>query len=358
MEKDRFKICLFFLLVFLAVISVCIFRPPFIEGDSVSYVQSIQVLKSNIVPVNFVPNRIITTYLGLRSIMLIDLFLNNLQFSWLLLSFIFYLVMGMFFYLLLLRMFEKPIVAFLGTLLLVVNYAAIVFSFHYLMDIEGWALYIVSLYFSYRYLETRNNRWLWISASAVGLGGLYKEYALVAFVVVFGLVVFTEWRHWSEMIKKIFLTAILSLGPVFVINIYSFYAYHYTYLTWFFFTKDYYVHQNKFVEYIKSFGSIYNFGWFIFIGGMILLLKQYKRTLKDQKLFFIWLVCASSLVVFVWPVVTRVLFITMPAVILISTLFIEKNKKRWYLFVPIFILYVLSSFFMDSFILNFINLPF
>ena len=91
---------------------------------------------------------------------------------------------------------------------------------------------------------------------------------------------------------------------------------------------------------------------------MYILLKRTKEILKDEKLLFIWLVISSSLVVFVWPVVTRVLFITIPAVTLVSTLFIKRINKYGYLVAGLLVFYALSSYFMDAYILDFVNLPF
>lgn len=354
--KDQFKISLFFLLIFFSIFSIYIIHPV-IESDSVSYVDAMSVLKTGVVPTGFSPYRIVTTYLGLRGIMLVDLFFGNLNISWLLFNSLLYIAMGMFFYSLLVKLIENRRTAFLGTLFLVTNYAGMIFSFHYLMDVGGWAFYIASIYFSFKYLESRKYTWLLIASVLVGLGGLFKEYAYLAYVVVFGLIIFTYWKNWKEILKRIIVTGFLSFTPMLLINIYSHYVYHGTYLDWFF-NQPVYAYKSRLGEYVKAFGSLYNFGWFIFVGGVYLFLKRLKNILSDEKILFIALVCASSLLVFVWPIVTRVLFITIPGVVLISSLFLKKIDKWWYAVVPLLVLYVISSYFMDSFILNFVNLPF
>lgn len=356
-NNDKFKISLLAALIFLSVFTIYVLQP-IVRGDTSTYIEAMKVLKTGVAPADFIPNRIISTYLGLRSIMLINVFVNNLFVSWLILNSFLYIAMGMSFYSLLIKIVDNARTAFLGTLFLMTNYAAVIFSFNYQMDIGGWAFYVATLYFSYKYLETRCDKWLWTATLLVALGGLFKEYAFLAYTVIFGLIIFVEWRRWGEMIKKIFLTGLLAFIPMLIINLYAFFKYHYTYLNWFIPATQLYPELNRPIEYLKSFGSLYTFGWFLFLGGLYLFLKRFKETLRDQKLLFIWLVVISSLAVFVWPVVTRVLFITLPAVVLISSLFIKKFDKWWYLVVLLLIPYVLSSYFMDSFILNFINLPF
>lgn len=354
--KDKFKISLFFLLIFLAGFSIYALEPK-ISGDGVSYVDGIEVLKTGVEPLGFTPYRIITTYLGLQSIRVIDVVVNDIALSWLLMNSLFYILAGLFFYSLLQRIFLDSKTAFLGTLFLSTNYAILVFGLSNLMDMGGWFFYIASLYYSYRYLEDKENKWLWIASAIVGIGGLFKEYAFLAYVVILGAVIFTEWKNWKEVVKKIFLTGLLAFVPIIVMNIYSFYVYHYTYLSWYS-NQDAYSYQNKIVEYIKSFGSLFNFGWFLFLPGIYILFKRTKEVFHDPRLLFIWLVILSSCVVFVWPVVTRVLFITVPALVLVSSIFIKSIHKSQYLIVGFLVVYTLINYFMDSYVLNFVSLPF
>ena len=358
--RDKFKISLFLLLIFLSVFSIYAIGPQ-VVGDSVSYVDAILVLETGIEPSGFTPYRIVTTYLGLQSVRAIDILVDNILLSWLVQNSLLYIIMGMFFYSLLCRIIGHSKTAFFGTLFLVTNYAVVVFGLSYLMDMGGWAFYVASLYYSYRYLETKETKWLWISSVLVGIGGLFKEYAFLAYVVIFGLIIFIYWKDWSNMIKKMFITGLLSFTPMLVLNLHIFSVYHYTYIDWFF-NQPIYVYNSRILEYIKSFGSLYNFGWFLFLGGAYIFFKRTKEVFQDKNLdkntIFIWLVLLSSTVVFVWPIVTRVLFITMPAVVIVSSLYIKKIHSKLIFLFPIFVLYVLSTYLMDAFILDFVNLPF
>lgn len=354
-KNDKFAVWLLILLVFLSIFSIYAWKPV-VAGDSISYLQAIQVLRTGIAPAGFVPNRIISTSGALGSIIVLNVFTRSSEVSWMLMNGIFYVLMGIFFYLLLLRIVDNPRTAFLSTLFLATNYAAVSFSFHYLMDVSGWAFYVISLYFSFIYLETKESKWLWISAAVIGLGGLFKEYSFVAYFAVFGSVVFNDWREWKKMIGHVFLSGLIAFAPTILVNAYAILFYNYSYLSWLSYAENYYAGQSKLVEYIKSFGSLYNLGWFLFLGGAYYFFKRIKTVFSDKKIFFIWLVILSSLVVFVWPVVTRVLFITMPAAVLVSSLFLEKFDRCWYFFAGLLIPYAVINYLMDAYVLNFVNI--
>ena len=102
------------------------------------------------------------------------------------------------------------------------------------------------------------------------------------------------------------------------------------------------------------------FGWFLFVPGFYILAKRTKGMIKDKNIdknmVFIWLTILSSFSVLLWPVVTRVLFITMPAAVLVSSLFLKKIEKRWYIVSLILILYAVCAYLMDAYILDFVNI--
>ncbi len=363
--KDKYKILLLFILIFLSVFSVYALNPK-IEGDSLLYVNSIEVLETGVQPTGFIPMMILTTYLGLKLIMFFNFFTGSIATSWSIVNALLYITMGLFFYSLLKRFIKDTQVAFISALFFITNYAAVSFGLAFMMDIGGWAAYVASIYFSYRYLENEsldNNKWLYASSIAIGIGGLYKEYAFVAYVVLWGILVFKNWRQWGKIFWKSVATLSIALGPFFVMNIYTyFYFDQYTYIDWFMHNQHTYTYQNRLVEFIKSFGSIYNFAWPLFLGGFYMLLVQTREIFRtkniDKNILFLWLVVASGFSVLLWPVVTRVLFITMPGIILISSLFVKKIEKNIFIIAPILVVYIIASFLMDAFILDFVNLPF
>jgi hypothetical protein len=352
------KTVLFYILIFLAFFTPYVLGP-LVEGDSLLYVNSIEVLRTGIAPAGFIPMMIISTPLGLAFIMLLNVSTSDLAVSWLILNATLYIGMGLFFYTLLRRFFQSEEVAFLGALFLATNYAALSFGLAFMMDVGGWFAYIAALYFAYRYLEAGETRFLLFASASIGLGGLYKEYAFVAYVVLLGAILFRDRGQVFKKFTQVLTTGLIASTPFLLSNVYSFFVFdHYTYYDWFLHNQHSYTYQNRWIEFVKSFGSIYNFAWPLFIGGFYLLLKRSKNLFEDKQALFIWLCLLSCLSVLLWPVVTRVLFITMPAVVLVSCLLVEKMKRRLAIILPVLILYILSSYFMDAYILDMVNLPF
>ena len=356
MHKD-----LLFLGVILLLLSVFFITTlnPVVAGDSISYVESVSVLQGNDIPhPDFKANRIVTTYGALQIVRLFNIFVGNIPATWLIINALLYVCTGLFFYQLVQNIIENKKIALLSTGLLMTNYAIVRFGLAYMMDIGGWFFYIASIYYSFKYLQEEKRLWLIMATLFVAVGGLWKEYAFLAYIVIVGVIIYTQ-----RMSKKITLISILTTGvsvviPVILVNIYCYAKYDYTYFSWLEQQKGLYPGQNILVEYIKSFGSLYNFSWFFIIGGVVLCIQKIKNIFLDKKIFFITLVAVSALPVFVWPVVTRVLFITAPALMLIASLYIKEIEHRRYILYPLLILSAICGYFMDSFILDFVNLPF
>ncbi len=346
-----------FILLLFAVFSINTLHP-IVAGDSVSYVESIEVLRHVDVPPDFIANRIVTTYGALQTIRLLDVFFQDISITWLVINTVLYICTGLFFYRIVDGLVEEKKIAFLSMWLLMTNYAMVRFGLGYLMDIGGWFFYIISIYFSYKYLQEERVRWLVAATSFVALGGLWKEYAFLAYVVVVGVIIYVNRSSLKKISVLLVSSGFAVATPIILINIYCFIVYKYTYLSWLAHQEGLYPGQNILVEYVKSFGSLYNFSSFFIIGGIVLFIKNIKSVFVDKKLFFIGLVIVSALPVFVWPVVTRVLFVTAPALILLSSLYMKKIERRWYVLYLVLILSALCGHYMDSFILNFVNLPF
>jgi len=355
--RDRFKTYTLLSLLFLTVFSIAVLHPE-IKGDGFSYLEMTEILKTGILPDPFFPLRIITGFFGVVFLTLVDSIIQNIHISWLLINSIFYIVMGMVFYALLRKLSRSPEVSFLSTLFLVTNYAAVTAGLGYLMDVSGWMFYVISLYGALRYMQTKNGKWLYLSAVAIGLGGEFKEYALLGYIVLSGCILFVHWRQWIEIVKKLFVSGLIASGPFIAMNIYSLIMYDFTYVEWLS-AQGRYVYEHRILEYIKSFGSLYNFGWLLFFPGLYLLLKDSRKLFQNESVVFMWLALLSFLPVFIWDAITqRILFIATPALIMVSSLFIERMQRHRYLILSLLGLYILSSYLMDAFILDFVNLPF
>jgi len=352
---------------FVAIIIINIFiLPPKVLGDASSYLKSMEVLKTGIVPDNFVPNRILTTYLGMNAILFVAKLTGNILTAWTIINGLLFILTNIFFYLLLrnfLRIYNgipASFSAIMGVLFFATNYAMLAKGLNYTMDIGGWAFFIFSLYFSFHYIESVKKRYCILSAAMVGTGLFFKEYAVLGFVVIIGAIVYKNWGLWKKITNKILVVSVISFLPILILYLSVYLKYDYSYLNWLQYNDDKFGshYSSRFLEYIKAFGSLYNFGWFLFVGGVYYLVKQGRRLIDNNRLVFLGLVALSGLMVFAWPAVTqRILFVAMPSVVIISSIFISKYAKRSVI-VALFVLYLLASYAMDSYILPLMNVDY
>ena len=354
--RDKFKSYILFILIFLSMFSIYALRP-IIQGDSVAYVGAMEFIKTNILPEDFVAQiRFLTTFIGLHSILLFSYIFGSLEFSWLFINSVLYVLLGISFYSIIQRLFNNSKVSFMATLLLITNYSIVVFGLNYLMDMGGWAFYIFSIYFSLLFLQNKKDSFIYLASIFVGFGGIWKEYAFPAYIIILLSILFQYWRNWHKIIRSIFITGLISFIPVSILNMYVYLMYGFTYYDWFSY-QAIYVYKSRILEYMKSFGSLYNFGWFIFIPGFYLLIKNIKKIFKDESLFFIFAAFLSIFPAFLWGAITqRVLFLAVPSIVIISSLFISKIERKWYFIAPVIVLYILSGYLMDSYILPMVNI--
>ena len=361
LEKNSLKTSIFWsftcCLIVLAFLSIYFLKPVDITGDGLTYVQAMDVLQTSHSFTGFVPNRILTTFFGLEAVIVFAKLFGNLKIGWIVLNAFFYFLSSIFFYKLILSVFKSQKTAFLAGLFLAGNYSMISFGLHYLMDIGGWTFYIISLYFLWQAMETENEKNILFASMAVGIGGLFKEYAFLAFIPLGFYLLYTH-RFTKKLLQKSILPILLSFLPILFVYIYVYLNFHYTYLDWFGQNTIQYVYHSRIIEYVKSLGSLLNFLGFLILGGLYVLWKDINIIDRKIKLFLIFIII-SILPIFFWPAITqRILFITVPTAIFVSSFLLKKHQKYFYLFLFILILYLITNFFMDSFVLKAINLPF
>lgn len=333
------------------------FLPPVIEGDTPSYIEAITVLQGGDVLEGFVPNRILTTFGALTAVRALSGVIGVWS-GWILLNLIFYLVLCVTFYLLVFRMFRGRSTALLATLFLASSYSILQFGLTYLMDIGGWAFYVVSIYFTYQYIESKEYKDLLYASALVGVGALFKEYALLAAIPIAVVLVWQYWRTPVSIMKRAILPAILALLPTALVYLYVFHRFNYSYIDWLSFNQGYYTYSSRAIEYIKSLGSLYNFLAPLVLGGLYVLTRE-RRGVNGKTMLFIISVLLSTLPILFWPAITqRILFITVPTSILLASFLFKKYERYWWVFLSILVVYILVSFTMDSYILPNLNLPF
>jgi len=146
MSKNKYiKIILVIFLVILASFSVFFLKPE-IKGDGETYFEAMEVLSEGKNIENFVPNRILTTFLSIETARLFSRFLANIN-GWLIMNILFYFVSCLVFFNILLKIYKSEKVALLGVMFLASNYAVVKFGLNFLMDMGGWMFYVISLFF-------------------------------------------------------------------------------------------------------------------------------------------------------------------------------------------------------------------
>ena len=161
--------------------------------------------------------------------------------------------------------------------------------------------------------------------------------------------------------KKSWLPAIGAVLPVLIVYLTVYFSFHYTYADW---VKNSYQYayssslKLRIIEYIKCFGSLFNFLGIFTAGGAYVFWKE-RKTMDPRVRLFVIAAVVSFLPVFFWGGITqRIMAITVPASIIVACFFFKKYEKYMYWFITFLLLYLLANFFMDSFILKFVNLPF
>jgi len=349
------------------ILSICIilliwgafvFLNPEVAGDSFSYLQTIDFLNEGNESFSDISFRFITTFGGLWSIIFFSKIFGDVLLAWLFMNVLFYIIATFVFYKLLLTLFKEKGVAFLGTLFLIGNYAILKFGLNFLMDIGGWISYIISIYFLLKYAESENKNYILFASLTVGIGGLFKEYAFLPIIPIAIFLIYDNRQSIFKIIKNSWLPTLLAVVPTFFVYSYTFLKFGYSYIDWLQINQETYVYSSRIIEYIKSLGSLLNLLGLLFLGGFFTLKKEWVDLNHRIKLFIIS-VFISILPIFFWPAITqRILFITVPFVVIVSSFFIKRYNKLFPVFVLVLFLYILVSFFMDSFLLKVVNLPF
>lgn len=362
-----FSVCL----VFLASASLY-FLPHVIEGDAVGYLQAvrvyqgeapepaIQVGQTEMTLDVITIHRMLTTPFGIQAVRLFSVIFSSDIVGWLVWDTILFFAINIVFYWLLVRVFRSHRVAFVGGLFLAGNYSMLAHGLAPFMDIGGWFFYVLSIFFLYRYIESGRYRDIVLSALAVAIGGLFKENALVAAIPIAGILIYEDWRAPMRFLARSVPLGLMVIIPLVIQHTLIYINYGYTYLVWVQFTKDAYGYSSRTLEYVKSFGSLFTFLAPISLAGAIAFLRRSAAFPLDAKRrIFIISVLVSSIPAVAWLAITqRVLFMVIPGSILVACVFIQRYERYWLVFLPVVALYILAGFFMDSFILNFVNLPF
>src|SRR3989344_8499554 len=337
--------------------SVLVILQPRVTSDTLTYDQAMEVLKTGVAPDGFIPNRILTTYLGMQTILLLAAGDGDMRAAWVVMNSVFFFLTCFFFYKIILELYGKRNVAVAGMLLLATNYALIRNASDYVMDVGGWAFYIMALYFVLRYIKTDDFHFALYGSVAVGIGCFFKEYAFLGFIALACAIIYQRRGAIGKAAKEIAFIGTVAFVPLLLFYTVIYFQYHYSYANWFTYahesSQSYYASfAARIVEYIKTFGSAYTFGWFLFFGGLYFLLKKKDTFIKKQTALYLSFVGISALPVFAWPFITqRLLFPIIPFLIMVSCLVFVRYEKKILYFAPLLIVYAATNFAMDAYVL-------
>jgi len=343
------------------------FFPHIIEGDAVGYINAMQVFAGG-TPTNFADgamtmtvtlHRILTTPLSVEALRVFSALLGSTEAGWLLWDAVMFFATSVVFYQLLARMFRSSRVAFLGGLFFAGNYSMVAHGLGFFVDIGGWFFYVLSIFCLFAYIESGKYRDLLFSALAIAVGALFKENALVAVVPLTAIVFYENYPSPVRFLKRIVPLGLIVAVPMITHYAFIYLQYGYSYLYWIRLSHESVYYASRLVEYIKSLGSLLTFLAPVSLLGVYALVRPTEASRLDTKrIIFIGSVIVSSIPALLWPGITqRVLFMVVPGAVLLACIFVKQYERYWYAFLPVVLLYVLASFFMDSFILNFVNLP-
>jgi hypothetical protein len=356
-EENRQRSAMIFLFTLLALIFLT--HPKWNGVDEDSYVRSVEYMKGDLIDANFRPNRLLSVFGAMSTLIGLEALTGDLYTGWALMNSIFYALCALFFFKILYKIFRDEVVAIVGTILLIFNYAILTQGLAYGTDIGGWAFYLISAYFTLRYLYDQKIEDVFYSAIAVSIGMLFKEYAFGGLTVLLGAIAYSNWGDFKKMFKLAVGASLVAILPILLVQLYVYLKYDYTYYDWYKFNAISYSKpaQSKLVGFIKTFGSLYNFGWVIFFYAIYLIRKIGINLVEKKVVVFISLLFISVSPVFFWPgAVQRGAFITMPFIIILSCFGLRDWKKIWFLIIPLVIFYIASSYLMDSYILPMVDI--
>jgi len=343
-------------------LGIIVFHPPRVSSDTLTYVEAIKVLSINAVSEDFLPNRILTSYGYLQLIRLLDLFTEgDFKNGWLLLNTLFFLIANLFFYKTIIELYESKKIALFGILLIATNYAMVANALDYVMDIGGWASLSIAAYTAVRYMRTGLLRYVYYGAGSVAVGLFLKEYAILGLLLLILVVAVKQHQNIGRMLTTLTRVAGIALIPVGVLYLWIYTEYQYSYLDWLSFNatavKPYYA--SKALEYVKALGSLFTFGWFLFVASLIVLIRNRGGYLRRDTLVFLCLFGVSVLPVLLWPFVTqRILFPLVPLLVFVGVGIFVRYRALLYWTSPVLALYIITNYAMDAYVLKHVNIDF
>lgn len=255
---------------------------------------------------------------------------------------ILYVVSVVFFYKLAFLVFKNKDHSVNATILLAGNYSILRFGLGaYLMDMGGWAFFIVTLYLAVRFFYSKEEKFAYLAGLTSAAGLFFKESGGVGIFTLFALIFLSDITIANK------LKIVIKSGAFLFINI----GYH----VWIFFIKGYsyfdrynivvkyYAPHQTIIRTAKVLGYLFNLGWPLALTGFLRGASKKFTEIEDHKKIFIGLL-PSALSFFIYPAYDqRMAFVAVPLLSLLATLALADIKSRNLVYL-ILGLYIISSF--------------
>jgi putative flippase GtrA len=206
---------------------------------------------------------------------------------------------------------------FVYAIIIVTAYPIVKYGLDNYIETGAWALYFVALAAMLRWYKSPETTWLWLTAGALLLGLLWKEYAALA-GLVFGLVILFQPRlSVSAKVWSVLQGFSLTLLPWGIWQAYVYNAYNYTYLDWLAMgtAEEFYQATYTLLAVTKSLAGLLLLVWVFVLVGLL----QFRKLSKTQKQF-VWFLLVPSFGFLLWGwVSTRLFFSLVPLAAIFAT---------------------------------------
>ncbi|HEY0010304.1 MAG TPA: glycosyltransferase family 39 protein [Candidatus Paceibacterota bacterium] len=332
-----------------------VLMPPFDTfGDAPGYLEAMRVLNGAELPATFTPNRILTTFLSVSTVSALAFFTGDYLASWFFLNTLYFFGLAFASYFLFRRITGSEAGSIIGALFVVGNYDVLTFGLNYLMDSTGWFWFMVSLYATYRHIETKRGEYLWYAALAAGVGTLFKEYAFFGFAPLGLYLIYAHWRQ-PVMFARSLVPLVVSLLPVLLIHVAVFFAYGYSYLDWYGMNTETFGFSGWAWNASRSYTIALSFLIPLAAMGGFAFVREMRADFKPERVLFVASLIVPALAVLAWPIITeRLVFLAVPLFALLAAYAVKHHERHWPWFGFVWLLYVLLALKTDGLLLSYL----
>ena len=354
--KNRYPILLLLFVVLSILVSYFyIGYSPELKKDAAQYLEAANYLsRGGQITTSSLLNRVLTNPAFVYSSILINYFVKDFSSSFAVVNIIFYILLIFAFYFLALEIYKEKRVAFLGSILVAVNYYIIDPTMSHMSDMGGWFFFVFSTYWAIKYFNALNRKFYYYSVLVASIGVFFQEYGGLALVNLALLILFSNFSN-KQKIKDIIRAGLLFMIPLLSWHLIFYFKYHLTYFdrmldAAFMGLTD--AETRGLILLIKIFGWLFSFGWLAFLFGV----REELKIMDKNRLKILLATLPIAFLFLIWPVYTqRIAVVLMMWLSLVAGFGLSRVK--WYLLYPFLGIYIWFNYNI-RFLLDKINLPF